>query len=392
MQINRILAKFLQGEKVEWKTLGEVVTIEKGVQLNKSLLSETGKYPVINGGVNPSGYWHEYNYTADKIVISQGGASAGFVNWLKTPFFAGTHAFVILPDETTVLNRYVFHFVKMKQRDFMEKQYGAGIPALAKSELVKLPIPVPSLHIQQKIANTLDKFTELNEELNKELALRKKQFTYYRNLLLDYKHPKNPFSGCEVPWKMLAEVSNKISSGGTPRTGIADYYDGDIPWLRTQEVNFNEILDTEIKITTQGLENSSAKMIPANCVILAMYGATVGRVAINKIPLTTNQACANIELNSKILNYRYAFHYLSSQYEYIKSLGTGSQSNINAQIVKKLEIPVPPLEIQTKVVEMLDKFDTLVNSSTDGLPREIQLRQKQYEYYREQLLDFPREN
>ncbi|MDK4688078.1 restriction endonuclease subunit S [Kingella negevensis] len=392
MQINRILAKFLQGEKVEWKTLGEVVTIEKGVQLNKSLLSETGKYPVINGGVNPSGYWHEYNYTADKIVISQGGASAGFVNWLKTPFFAGAHAFVILPDETTVLNRYVFHFVKMKQRDFMEKQYGAGIPALAKSELVKLPIPVPSLHIQQKIANTLDKFTELNEELNKELALRKKQFTYYRNLLLDYKHPQNPFSGCEAPWKMLAEVSNKISSGGTPRTGIADYYDGDIPWLRTQEVNFNEILDTEIKITTQGLENSSAKMIPANCVILAMYGATVGRVAINKIPLTTNQACANIELNSKILNYRYAFHYLSSQYEYIKSLGTGSQSNINAQIVKKLEIPVPPLEIQTKVVEMLDKFDTLVNSSTDGLPREIQLRQKQYEYYREQLLDFPREN
>ena len=90
--------------------------------------------------------------------------------------------------------------------------------------------------------------------------------------------------GVEVEWKTLDEVSKKISSGGTPRTGVLEYYDGDIPWLRTQEVNFGEIFDTEIKITESGLKNSSAKLIPQNCVIVAMYGATVGKIGINKKP------------------------------------------------------------------------------------------------------------
>jgi type I restriction enzyme S subunit len=121
-----------------------------------------------------------------------------------------------------------------------------------------------------------------------------------------------------------------------------------------------------------------------------MYGATVGKIAINKIPMTTNQACANIQLNEKIVNYRYVFYYLSSKYEYIKSLGTGSQTNINAQIVKKIKIPIPPLEEQKRIVAILDKFDTLTHSISEGLPREIELRQKQYEYYRDLLLSFPK--
>lgn len=119
-----------------------------------------------------------------------------------------------------------------------------------------------------------------------------------------------------------------------------------------------------------------------------MYGATVGRVGINKIPMTTNQACANIEVNEEIAEYRYVYYCLANQYEYIKSLGTGSQTNINAQIVKKLKIPIPPLSIQSQIVAILDTFDTLTQSISEGLPKEIKLRQKQYEYYREQLLNF----
>lgn len=88
------------------------------------------------------------------------------------------------------------------------------------------------------------------------------------------------------------------------------------------------------KITESGVKNSSAKWIPVNCVIIAMYGATVGKLGINKIPMTTNQACANIEVNSEIADYKYVFYFLSSQYQYIKSLGSGSQTNINAGIVK----------------------------------------------------------
>jgi type I restriction enzyme S subunit len=184
----------------------------------------------------------------------------------------------------------------------------------------------------------------------------------------------------EVEWKTLGEVAIKISSGGTPKTGVSNYYNGNIPWLRTQEVGYGDIWDTEIKITEEGLKNSSAKIIPENCVIVAMYGATVGKVGINKIPLCTNQACANIQLKEEVAHYRYVYHFLLSQYEYIKSLGAGSQTNINAQIVKSLQIPIPPLAVQQEIVRILDTFTELT--------AELTARKKQYHYYREQLLSF----
>ena len=197
--------------------------------------------------------------------------------------------------------------------------------------------------------------------------------------------------GVDVEWKPLDDISVKISSGGTPKTGVAEFYDGDIPWLRTQEVNFDEIWDTGVKITEAGVDNSSAKWIPANCIIVAMYGATVGKIGINKIPMTTNQACANIQLDGNIANYRYVFHFLLSQYEYIKSLGSGSQTNINAGIVKKLVVPIPcpdnpekSLAIQAEIVRILDAFTAL----TAELTAELNLRKKQYNYYRDQLLCF----
>jgi len=197
--------------------------------------------------------------------------------------------------------------------------------------------------------------------------------------------------GAEVQMKSLDELAVKISSGGTPKTDISDYYDGDIPWLRTQEVDFGEIWSTGIKITEAGLKNSSAKWIPKNCVIVAMYGATVGKIGINKIPMTTNQACANIQLNEKVANYRYVFHFLSFQYEYIKSLGAGSQTNINAGIVKKLQIPIPcpenpkkSLEIQAEIVRILDTFTEL----TAELTAELKARKKQYNHYQFEMLQF----
>ncbi|HEI1897537.1 TPA: restriction endonuclease subunit S [Escherichia coli] len=200
--------------------------------------------------------------------------------------------------------------------------------------------------------------------------------------------------GVEVEWKTLEDISIKISSGGTPKTGVSEFYDGDIPWLRTQEVNFCDIWDTEVKITESGVKNSSAKWIPKNCVIVAMYGATVGKIGINKIPMTTNQACANIQLNEEVAHYRYVFHFLCSQYTYIKSLGTGSQTNINAQIVKNIKIPIPcpenpekSLAIQSEIVRILDKFSAL----TAELTAELNMRKKQYNYYRDQLLSFDEE-
>ncbi len=386
MKNNRtFLEKLLDGAEVEWKKLCEVSEIEKGKQLNKALLAETGEYPVINGGINPSGYWHEYNNEANTIVISQGGASAGYVNWMTTPFFAGAHAYVVKANETLVQKRYAYHFLKMNQVKFMQNQYGAGIPALAKSDLANLLIPIPPLSVQTEVVKILNALTALTSELTSELTLRRKQYEYYREKLLS----EEELGKVGFEYKTIDEISKKISSGGTPTTSNNGYYDnGTIPWLRTQEVDFKEIWDTNIKITEDGLNNSSAKWIPANCVIVAMYGATVGKTAINKIPLTTNQACANIEINDKLACYRYIFHYLTSKYEYIKSLGSGSQTNINAQIIKKLKVPVPPIEEQQRIVSILDKFETLTNSITDGLPLAIEQSQKRYEYYRELLLNF----
>ncbi|WP_448820095.1 restriction endonuclease subunit S [Cetobacterium sp.] len=190
-----------------------------------------------------------------------------------------------------------------------------------------------------------------------------------------------------VEYKKIKDISKKITSGGTPKTDINSYYGGDIPWLRTQEIDFGDILDTGIKITQQGLDNSSAKWIPKNCVIIAMYGATVGKVGINKIPMTTNQACCNIDVDTNQALYRYVFYFLWSKYEYIKSLGQGSQTNINAQIVKEIVIPIPPLPVQEEIVRILDTFTEL----TTELAAELTMRKQQYEYYRDSLLTFGEE-
>ena len=389
------LEKLLDGVEVEWKSLGDVVNFQRGRRLVKSQLETRGKYAVYQNSMTPLGYYHEYNVAAQSSFIICAGA-AGEIGYSENEFWAADDVhFAITPEY--INDRFLFHFLLTQKNKISGQVRRASIPRLSKSVIEKLEFPIPcpdnpekSLAIQSEIVRILDKFTALTAELTAELTMRKKQYNYYRDQLLSFKEGN-------VAWKTLGEISRKISSGGTPKTGVTEYYDGTIPWLRTQEVDFREIWDTEIKITEEGLKTSSAKWIPKDCIIIAMYGATVGKIGINKIPMTTNQACANIQLDEEIVHYRYVFHFLCSQYAYIKSLGTGSQTNINAQIVKNIKIPVPfaenpekSLNEQLRIVNILDKFDTLTSSITEGLPREIELRQKQYEYYRDLLFSFPK--
>ena len=371
---------------VEWKELGEVCDVNKGKQLNKTLLTDNGRYPAYNGGKTYSGRTSDFNVEENTIIISQGGASAGFVNFVTTKFWANAHCYYLLPDLELVDNRYLYHFLKMKQSYLMDFQHGAGIPALKSDKITKMILPLPPLEIQQEIVQILDKFTEYVTELTAELTDRQKQYSFYRDKLLSFEDEVY-----QVEWKTLKDIAKVITSGGTPSRGKSSYYGGSIPWLRTQEVDFREIYSTELTITEEGLANSSAKWIAANSVIVAMYGATAGKVGIAKIPLTTNQACCNIEVDEEMANYRYVYHWLSYHYKTLKGMGQGSQSNINAGMIKSFKIPIPSLEIQSRIVQVLDNFDTVCNDLKIGLPKEIELRQKQYEYFREKLLTFTAE-
>lgn len=156
----------------------------------------------------------------------------------------------------------------------------------------------------------------------------------------------------------LESLCTNIFSGGTPKSTVSSYYGGDIPWLRTQEVNFQNIYDTDIKITENGLKNSSAKWVNKNTVIIAMYGNSAGRSAIAKIPLTTNQACCCLEIDSNKADYKFIYNFLKLNYQQIKDLANGgAQQNLNSLIIKNLEIDLPPIEEQKRIAGVLGAFD-----------------------------------
>ena len=162
----------------------------------------------------------------------------------------------------------------------------------------------------------------------------------------------------------LGSLATRCTSGGTPATGESSYYGGDIPWLRTQEVIFNYIYDTEIKITNAGLENSAAKWIAENSVIVALYGNSAGRVAINKIALTTNQACGNFTIDPSKADYRFVYYALLKDYEVLHGMAKGAaQNNLNLVMVKDYNLRVPTLAIQQRIASILSTYDDAIENN-----------------------------
>ena len=165
----------------------------------------------------------------------------------------------------------------------------------------------------------------------------------------------------------LGDVCAWITSGGTPLTSKPDYYSPkESPWLKTQEVNYCRIYQTNNHMSKKGLENSSAKLIPANAVIVAMYGQgdTAGRVAINKIPLCTNQACCNLIIDENKADYAFIYYNLCTLYDKLVSLKNGgAQPNLNAGLIKNLEISLPPLTTQKHIAGILSAYDDLIENN-----------------------------
>lgn len=289
-------------------------------------------------------------------------------------------------DMEEVLPEYLMLFLESsngKQQILNKCEVGARF-RLPYDSLSRISLTLPPLNVQQEIINVLKKFTSLESELEAELEARNSQYMIYRRDLLS-----NVKGGGLIKESTLGEISVKVSSGSTPLANSPRFYEGGtIPWLRTQEVRFNEIRETEIKVTETALRETGIKWIPENCVIIAISGATAGRSAINKIPLTTNQHCCNFQIDSSKADYRYVFHWVASKYEEIKSFGRGVRSDLSSGQLKQYPIYLPPLKQQIEIAALLDKFDHLINDVSAGLPAEIAVRRKQYEHYRNRLLNY----
>lgn len=368
---------------VEFVKLGDVLDYEQPTKyIVKCKDYQNEGMPVLTAGQTfILGYTDEtngiYEASRENPVIIFDDFTTSF-HWVDFNFKVKSSAMKMLrvSSEREVSFRFVYYAMKCIKYQTLEhsRQWI--------SKYSQIEIPLPPIEVQTEIVRILDKFTSLEAELD----CRKRQYEYYRDKLFSFDN----VGGQEVEWKKMGEVCKNICSGGTPLTSKPEYYDGNIPWLRTQEVDYCEIHSTLRNITQLGLENSSAKMIPANCVIVAMYGATAAKVAINKIPLCTNQACCNLEIDEKQALVRYVYQWICKQYEVLKAMGEGSQHNINAKKVKDFKIPIPSLEEQRRIVSILDRFESLTTSLQSGLPAEIAARRQQYEHYRDKLLTFKR--
>ena len=165
-------------------------------------------------------------------------------------------------------------------------------------------------------------------------------------------------------WKeyKLGEIVTRITSGGTPKSSEASYYDGDIPWLNTKEINFNRITKTERCITQEGLNNSSAKWIPKGAVIVAMYGATAAKVAYSLIDLTTNQACCNLIIKESVADSRFVYYYIQSSYEELLNLACGAaQQNLSLGVIADFSISLPSLDDQHRIASILTSLDDKID-------------------------------
>ena len=359
----------IQNCPVEWKELGEVCSVNKGKQLNKNLLTDDGLYPAYNGGQTYSGRTNDYNVEANTIIVSQGGASAGFVNFVETKFWANAHCYYILPDETQVNNRFVYHFLKMNQKYLMDFQHGAGIPALKSDKLTKLLIPVAPIKIQEKIVQILDKFTDYVTELTSELTSRKKQYSYYRDKLLSFEDEVY-----QVEWKKLDEIAENLDSKRKPvakggrSSGVYPYYgaSGIVDYVD------DFIFDGDFLLISEDGANLVVRKTP-------IAFSITGKTWVNNH--------AHVLKFDNMINQKFVNYYLNN-IDLSPYISGAAQPKLNQQNLNNIKIPYPSLEIQSRIVQVLDNFDTVCNDLNIGLPKEIELRQKQYKYFREKLLTF----
>ena len=270
---------------------------------------------------------------------------------------ASTGYCVLRPIKQTLNSNYLFYWVQSNLfvNDMILKATGANYPAVSDRIIKQSKIPLPPLPKQQKIASILDAADSLRQ---KDQQLIEKYTALSQSLFLEmFGDPvTNPMEWDKVELATLG----KISSGSTPSREINEYYEGNIPWVKTGEVNSTKIIKTSECISEEALKNSSCKLYPAGSLIIAMYGQgkTRGQVGMLGIEATTNQACAVIPPSSN-MNYDYLFMLLKLSYEDLRRLGRGgNQPNLNSGLIKSYCVISPPISLQNKFGERIQVIES----------------------------------
>jgi type I restriction enzyme, S subunit len=368
---------------VEWKALGEVAKIQRGRRLVKSELEEFGNYAVLQNCMTPLGYYHEYNVQSDTTFIISAGA-AGEIGYSSVDFWAADDVYYFITPEN-LKSKFLYYSLLTRQTEIISQVRRASVPRLPKTAFEKMSIPIPPLHVQSEIVRILDNFAELTAELTAELSARKKQYSYYRDQLLS-------FENGEVEFKPLGEIGEVRMCKRILKEQTLP--DGEVPFYKIG--TFGK--EPDAYIARKLFEEYKAKYnYPKIGDILISASGTIGRTVIfdGKDSYFQDSNIVWIENNEKLVLNKYLFYCYQIANWGISEGGT-IQRLYNDNL-RKLKIPVPypndpdkSLVAQEKIVSILDKFDTLTNSISEGLPREIELRQKQHEYYRDMLLTFPK--
>ena len=364
-----IIEKLLKGTEVEWKPLGEIAEIGTGSS-NREDEKEGGQYPLY---VRSKFILKSDNYEFDEtaIIIPGEGGIGDIFHYVQGKYALHQRAYRIHLYFKDINSKFIYYFICESFKKYVSKKLvGSTSLSIRKPMLQDFFVPIPPLSVQKEIVRILDAFTAHTAELTAELNERKKQYNYYRDKLLT-------FSDDEVEWKPLGETFNIIAGGDIPKTELFEFEDDqhNIPVIS------NGIGEKSIYGWT-----SKAKIKEKSLTISAR--GTIGWTNYHTRPFFP--IVRLLVLIPKInINLKYSYFYMKSIENKYK-IPVSSIPQLTKPMLVNISMPIPSLERQKRIVSILDKFDILTTSISEGLPREIELRNKQYEYYRDQLLNFPK--
>ena len=394
------LEKLLDGVEVEWTTLGNEHAVEianSGRKPVKAALRVAGETPYY-GANNIQDYVDGYTHDGEFVLIAEDGSASldnYSIQYATGRFWANNHVHVVRGKEG-LNTRYLYHYLCIV--NFVPFLSGGGRAKLTKGKLVDIPLPIPcpnnpekSLAIQAEIVRILDAFTAMTAELTAELNMRKKQYNYYRDQLLSFDLSADQAGEGDVEWKTLGWIGEVRMCKRIMKNETSDI--GDIPFFKIG--TFGK--EPNAYISRDVFEEYKSKYnYPRVGEVLISASGTIGRAVIFNGEDAYFQDSNIVWLEndeSKVLN-KYLFYFYQIANWNVSDGGVIKR--LYNDNIKKTLIPVPypnepekSLAEQSRVVAILDKFETLTTSIQEGLPREIELRQKQYEYYRDLLLSFP---